>query len=65
MVKDEMTAVVSNLKLCMSSHKISLNAIEGFFILTIDNKHARNMPILQFILRVSAGSISILCHSYC
>lgn len=65
MVKDEMTAVVSNPKLSMSSHKISLNIIERFFILMIDNKHARNMPILQSILRVSAGSINILCYSYC
>lgn len=46
MVKDEMSVVVNNLKLSMSSSKISLNIIEGFSILAIDNEHARNAPIL-------------------
>ncbi len=52
-----MSAVICNLKLSISSFKISLDVIERFFILTIDNKYTKNVPILQFILRASAGSI--------
>lgn len=59
MVKDEMGAIVSNLKLSIASFKISPNEIKRFFILTINNKHAKNVPILQFLLRVLAGSISV------
>lgn len=65
MVKDEMSAVVSNPKLSMASSKISPDTIEGFFILTIDNKHAKNAPILRSLLRASAGSIGIPSHSSC
>ena len=65
MVKDEMSAVISNPKLSMSSSKISPNAIEGFSILTIDNKYAKSAPILQSIVRASATSIDISSHSSC
>lgn len=41
-----MSAVVSNPKLSMSNFKISSDAIEGFSMLTIDNKYAKNVPIL-------------------
>lgn len=46
MVKDEMSAVVSNPKLSMASSKISPDAIEGFSMLTIDNEYAKSAPIL-------------------
>ena len=63
MVKDEMSAVISNPKLSMSSSKISPDAMEGFSMSTIDNKHARSAPILRSILRASAGSIGVPSHS--
>ena len=65
MLKDEMSAIISNLKLNMSSSKISSDAIKGFSMLTINNKHAKNAPILQFTLRASAGIIGIPSHSSC
>ena len=65
MVKDEMSAVIINLKLSMSSSKISLDAMEGFSMLTINNKYTRSAPILQFIFKTSANSIGILSHSSC
>ena len=46
MVKHEMSTVVSNPKLSISSSKISLDIMKGFPILTIDNEHARSAPIL-------------------
>ena len=46
MVKDEISAVISNPKLSMPSSKISPDAIEEFSMSTIDNKHARIAPIL-------------------
>lgn len=46
MVKDEISIIVKNLKLSMASSKIGLNVIKGFFILTINNKHFKNMLIL-------------------
>ena len=62
-VKDKMNTVVSNPKLSMSSSKISSDIMEGFFILTIDNEYARNTSILQYILRVLAGSIGVSSYS--
>ena len=59
-----MSVVVSNLKLNMSSSKISLDTIKGFFISTINNKHAKSAFILQFIFRPSAGSIDISSHFF-
>lgn len=52
MIKDKINAIVSNLKLNISSLKISLNAIKNFCILTINNKTTKNMSILQFLLRI-------------
>ena len=46
MVKNEMSAIISNPKLSMSSSKISLDAMEGFSMSTIDNKYTRSVPIL-------------------
>ena len=46
MVKDEINAVVSNLKLSMSSSKISLDVMKRFSMSIIDDEHARNVPIL-------------------
>lgn len=46
MVKDKMSIVVSNPKLSISSSKISLDAIKRFSMSTINNKQARNTPIL-------------------
>lgn len=46
MVKNEMIAVFSNSKLSMSSFKIRPNVMEEFSMLTIDNKHAKIVPIL-------------------
>ena len=46
MVKYKISTVISNPKLSMSSSKICLDIMEGFPILTIDNKHARSAPIL-------------------
>ncbi len=65
MVKDEMSAVVSNPKLSIFSSKISLDIMEGFFISTIDNKYIKSALILQSILRASADSIDIPSHSCC
>lgn len=65
MVKDEIIAVVSNPKLSMAISKISPDIIERFFILTINNKHAKNVSILQSLLRVLANSIGISNHSFC
>ncbi len=60
-----MSAVISNLKLSISSFKISLDVIEGFSILTIDNKYVKSAPILQSILRASTSSIGVPSHSSC
>ena len=65
MVKDEMSVVISNPKLSMSSSKISPNAIKGFSMLTIDNKHTRSAPILRSILRASANNIGVSSHFFC
>ena len=65
MVKDEISAVISNPKLHMSNFKISLNAMKRFFILTINNKHTRNALILQSILRASISSIGVPSHFCC
>lgn len=46
MVKDEMSAIISNPKLSIFSSKISPDIIERFSMLTIDNKYAKNAPIL-------------------
>lgn len=65
MVKDKISVVVSNLKLSISSSKISPNIMKEFSMPTIDNKYARNVSILQSLLKVSIGSISISNHSFC
>lgn len=65
MIKDEMSTIVNNPKLRISSSKINPDVMKRFFILTINNKYARNVLILQFLLKVSAGSISISNHSSC
>lgn len=55
-----MSAVINNLKLSISSSKISPDIIEGFFILIINNKHTKSiLSILQFLLGASATSINI------
>lgn len=59
MIKDKISVIISNLKFNIAYSKISLNAIKRFFILIIDNKYIKNRPILQFLLRVLAGSIDI------
>ena len=64
MVKNEISAVISNLKLSISSSKISPDAMEGFFMLTINNKYARSAPILQSLLRALTGSIGIPSHFF-
>lgn len=64
MVRNEMSAIVSNPKLSMSGSKISLDGIEEFSILTIDNKHTKSASILQSLLRVSAGSIDVSSHFF-
>lgn len=64
MVKDEMSAVISNPKLSMASSTISPDTIEGFFMLTIDNKYAKSAPIIRFLLRTSAGSIGVTNHFF-
>lgn len=65
MVNNEIITFVSNLKLSISSCKINPNAIKRFFISIINNKHVRNILILQFIIRVLAGSIDISSHFSC
>lgn len=65
MVKDAMSIIVNNPKLSMSSSKISLDIMEGFFILTIDNEYAKSALILQSLLKASADSIGISCYSSC
>lgn len=46
MVKDEMSTIVNNPKLSMTSFKITLDVIERFSILTINNKYVKNVTIL-------------------
>ena len=65
MVKDEISTIVNNPKLSISSSKISLDAMEGLSMSTINNKYTKNMPILQFILRTSPSSIGIPSHFSC
>lgn len=64
MVKDEICPVVSNLKLNIASFKINSNVIEEFFMLTIDNKYAKNALILQFLLGALASSIAVPGHFF-
>lgn len=49
----------------MASSKISPDTIERFFILTIYNKHAKNAPILQSLLKISASNIDVFSHFFC
>lgn len=65
MIKDEMSAVVSNPKLRMSSSKISPDVIERFSILTIENEYARSVLILQSIFKASASNIGIPNNFFC
>lgn len=60
-----MSVVVSNLKLSVSSSKISLNIMKRFSISIIDNKHIKNMSILRFLLGLLAGSIVVHSHFSC
>lgn len=46
MVKNKLSAIVSKQKLSMASFKISLDIIERFSMLTIDNKHVKSVHIL-------------------
>lgn len=46
MVKDKVSAIVSNPKLSIASFKIILNEIKEFSILIINSKYAKNMHIL-------------------
>lgn len=46
MVKDKMSAIVSNSKLNIFSSKINPDIIEGYSMLIIDNKYAKSVPIL-------------------
>lgn len=64
-IKEEMGAIVSNSKFNITNFKISLDEIKGFLILTINNKYAKNAPILQFLLRPLANSIAVFSHSFC
>lgn len=64
-VKDKISVIVNNLKLSIASFMISSDAIKRFSILTINNKYARNMPILQSLLRASTGSINVSSHFFC
>lgn len=59
MVKNKMSAVVSNLKVSMFSSKISPDVVEKSSILIINNKYIKSVPILQFLLRVLANNIGI------
>lgn len=52
-----MSAVISNQNLGISSFKIIPDIIEGFSMLTINNKYAKSMSILQFLFKVSINSI--------
>ena len=65
MVKEEISTVISNLKLSMSNTKISLNTMKRFSMLTIDNKYTKNAPILQFLLKVLAGNIGVTSNLFC
>lgn len=65
MLKNEISTVVNNLKLNISSYKINLDIMEGFSMSTIDNKYVRSASILQFILRALASSIDVLSHFHC
>lgn len=65
MVKNEISTIVSNSKLSIVSSKISPDKIEGFYILTIDNKHAKSVPIPQFSLRALVSNIGISSHFFC
>lgn len=60
-----MSTVISNSKLSMSNSKISLNTMKRFSILTINNEYTRNMPSIQFILIILAGSIDVTSHFFC
>lgn len=46
----------------MANSKFSLDALENFSMLTINNKYAKNMPILWSLLRVSVGNINVLTY---
>lgn len=63
-IKDKMSAVINNLKLSISSLKISLNAIKEFSILIINNKTTKSVSILQFLFRTLTNNIGILSHSF-
>lgn len=46
MVKDKINTIVNNLKLSISSSKISLDIIKRFSILIIDNKYTNHTSII-------------------
>lgn len=59
MVKNKINVIISNLKLIIFISKIGSDIIKFFSILTIINKYARSVSILQFSFSVSANNIDI------
>lgn len=64
MIKDKISAVVNNLKLSISSLKICLDAMEEFYLSTIDNEYVRNASIFQFLLKISTSSIGVISYFF-
>lgn len=65
MVKNKICEIISNTKFSIGSLKISLDAIKGFFILTINNKYSKTTLILQFLLRVWTSNIGVSSYFFC
>lgn len=64
MIKNEINLIINNLKFNIAIFKINLDAIKVIFILNIDNKHAKSMPILQSLFKISVHNINIPIYSF-
>lgn len=65
MLKNKINIVVRNLTLNMTSFKINLDIINKFFMLILDYKNAKNIPISQFLLKILAGNIGVPSYFFC
>lgn len=60
MIKNKINIIINHLKLSMSSSMISPAIMKKYFILIINNKYVRSMPILRSLYKILANNIGIL-----
>lgn len=64
-IKDKISAIVSNWKCSIANFKICPDTIQDIFILIIDNKYIKSVLILQFLFTTLIESINVCSHLFC